>query len=26
VECYHSAAIDRKGAWGVLKEAYERLR
>lgn len=25
VECYHSAAIDRKAAWGVLKRAYGEL-
>jgi hypothetical protein len=25
VECYHSAAIDRKAAWPVLKHAYEGL-
>jgi len=25
VECYHSAALDRKSAWGVLKRAYQEL-
>jgi len=25
VECYHSAALDRKAAWAVLKRAYEDL-
>jgi len=26
LECYHSGAIDRKGAWGVLKQSYEGVQ
>ncbi len=26
VECYHSAALDRKSAWTVLRRAYEELK
>ena len=25
VECYHSAALDRKSAWTVLRRCYEEL-
>ena len=25
IECYHSGAMDRKAAWGVLKRVYEGL-
>jgi hypothetical protein len=25
VECYHSAALDRKSAWAVMKHAYEEI-
>lgn len=25
IECYHSGAMDRKAAWGVLKRVYEEL-
>jgi hypothetical protein len=25
LECYHSAALDRKGAWRVVKQVYEGL-